>query len=87
MTHRFTRASLTRAGRPLSRPADLLTRRRRSSRAVHRGRVSYCPQRAWLANASLRDNILFGAPFDGSRYDAVLDACALRADLELLPGA
>ena len=34
-------------------------------------------------NASLRDNVL-GAAF-AARYAAVLDACALRADLEQLP--
>ena len=54
-------------------------------RAVIRGRISYCPQRAWLANATLRANVLFGTPFDSARYEAVLDACALRADIALLP--
>ncbi len=53
--------------------------------AAIRGKISYCPQRAWLANASLRENILFGSPFDSSRYEAVLDACALRSDIALLP--
>ncbi|KAG6858944.1 hypothetical protein C0991_001605, partial [Blastosporella zonata] len=38
----------------------------------------------WLRHQSIRDNILFGAPFDDARYDAVLDACALRPDLEVL---
>uniref|UniRef100_A0A7S2IV57 ATP-dependent transporter ycf16 n=1 Tax=Haptolina brevifila TaxID=156173 RepID=A0A7S2IV57_9EUKA len=58
---------------------------RLSGRAALSGKVSYCPQRAWLANAPLRDNIVFGAPFDSTRYEAVLDACALRDDLKLLP--
>ena len=30
--------------------------------------------------------VLFGAPLDGARYDATLDACALRADLLIVPG-
>jgi ABC-type multidrug transport system fused ATPase/permease subunit len=33
---------------------------RLAGRAAINGRVSYCPQRAWLANATLRDNITFG---------------------------
>ena len=53
--------------------------------AAIRGKISYCPQRSWLANASLRENILFGSKFESSRYEAVLDACALRADIALLP--
>lgn len=29
------------------------------------------------------DSILFGSPFEEQRYEAVLDACALRPDLAL----
>jgi hypothetical protein len=32
------------------------------------GSVGYCSQQAWIQNASLRDNILFGLPFDAARY-------------------
>ncbi|EOD27669.1 hypothetical protein EMIHUDRAFT_426930 [Emiliania huxleyi CCMP1516] len=49
------------------------------------GRISYCPQRAFVMNATLRDNILFGSPYEASRYRAVLQACALEPDLKLLP--
>nr|XP_006820966.1 PREDICTED: ATP-binding cassette sub-family C member 9-like [Saccoglossus kowalevskii] len=49
-------------------------------------RVSYAAQKAWLQNATLKDNILFGAPFDVTRYNSVLDACALRPDIDILPG-
>ncbi|PPQ81391.1 hypothetical protein CVT24_001829, partial [Panaeolus cyanescens] len=36
-----------------------------------------------LEHATIRDNIVFGspAPFDETRYQSVLDACALRQDL------
>ncbi|XP_036402430.1 canalicular multispecific organic anion transporter 1-like [Megalops cyprinoides] len=51
-----------------------------------KGSVAYVPQQAWIQNATLRDNILFGSPLEDSRYHRVLDACALRPDLELLPG-
>ena len=46
--------------------------------------MSYSAQTAWIQHASLRDNILFGSPFDPKRYDDVIDCCCLRPDLELL---
>lgn len=46
---------------------------------------AFCPQYAWIQNASVRDNITFGRPFDRARYDAVTAACALRADFAMLP--
>ncbi|PKY00275.1 P-loop containing nucleoside triphosphate hydrolase protein [Aspergillus campestris IBT 28561] len=45
---------------------------------------AYCPQYAWIQNATVRDNILFGNEYDEARYNAVVDACALRADLAML---
>ncbi|XP_067676213.1 multidrug resistance-associated protein 1-like [Haliotis asinina] len=50
------------------------------------GSIAYVPQQAWIQNDTLQQNILFGAPFDKERYSAVLEACALGPDLELLPG-
>ena len=35
---------------------------------------------------SLRDNVLFGKPYDKSMYWKVIDNCALKPDLELLGG-
>ncbi|TRY85000.1 hypothetical protein DNTS_016183, partial [Danionella cerebrum] len=51
-----------------------------------RGSVAYVPQQAWIQNASLRENILFGREFEEQKYRAVLEACALTPDLETLPG-
>ncbi|CAN0354496.1 unnamed protein product [Pylaiella littoralis] len=48
------------------------------------GSIAYASQRAWIQNATLRDNILFGCSFDAQRYDDVLEACALKSDLEIL---
>uniref|UniRef100_A0A674BMM9 ATP binding cassette subfamily C member 2 n=1 Tax=Salmo trutta TaxID=8032 RepID=A0A674BMM9_SALTR len=50
------------------------------------GSVAFVPQQAWIQNATLRDNILFGCPLEDSRFQATLEACALGPDLELLPG-
>lgn len=46
--------------------------------------VAYVSQTAWLQNASIKDNILFGLPYDESRYRETLSACALTKDLEIL---
>lgn len=46
--------------------------------------VAFCAQEAWLTNDTVRNNILFGQPFDDKRYKAVLDACSLQPDLKIL---
>ncbi|XP_055636687.1 multidrug resistance-associated protein 1-like isoform X2 [Toxorhynchites rutilus septentrionalis] len=50
------------------------------------GKIAFVPQQAWIQNATLRDNILFGKQFDERKYDKVLECCALKPDLEMLPG-
>lgn len=49
------------------------------------GDISYSSQSAWIQNASMRDNILFGKPMDTGRYQQVLTACALDPDVKMLP--
>ncbi|KAI9745397.1 MAG: hypothetical protein M1818_000931 [Claussenomyces sp. TS43310] len=46
--------------------------------------VAFVSQTPWLQNATIRDNILFGNPFDKERYEKVLTACALQPDLVAL---
>ncbi|KAI9375777.1 hypothetical protein BJX61DRAFT_539508 [Aspergillus egyptiacus] len=46
--------------------------------------VAYCAQEAWLVNDTIKENIVFASPFDQRRYDAVIKACALERDLEIL---
>lgn len=48
------------------------------------GSVAYVPQSAWIQSGTVRDNILFGKPMNDAVYKQVLDACALRQDLENL---
>ncbi|KAJ7771298.1 ABC protein [Mycena maculata] len=48
------------------------------------GRVAYCPQSAWIQNATLRDNVLFGLPYEEERYWRVLEDACLLPDLQLL---
>ena len=47
-------------------------------------RIAYCSQSAWIQNATLRENILFGQPFDEDRYWDCIKRAELVADLELL---
>ncbi|NXR26113.1 MRP3 protein, partial [Cinclus mexicanus] len=51
-----------------------------------KGSVAYVPQQAWIQNATLKDNILFGQALNEEKYQNALEACALKTDLEVLPG-
>ncbi|KAJ2682221.1 hypothetical protein IWW39_006082, partial [Coemansia spiralis] len=46
--------------------------------------VAYVAQEAWLRNATIRENILFGEQYDAGRYEEVLRVCALKPDLRIL---
>ena len=48
------------------------------------GRVSFSSQDPWVFSATLRENILFGLPYHGARYNAVIKACALDKVWKLL---
>ena len=52
---------------------------------VH-GDLAYVSQQAWIQNLTLRQNILFGKRFREQKYRRVIEACALKPDLEILPG-
>ena len=49
------------------------------------GRIAYCSQGAFIQNATLRDNILFGQPWDEERYWRVLEDACLIPDCIQLP--
>lgn len=50
------------------------------------GGVAYVPQQAWIQNATVKDNILFGKTLNLALYGKTLHSCALETDLEILPG-
>lgn len=49
------------------------------------GSVAYAAQQAWIVNATVKDNVSFGKPFDEERWKLCVDACCLASDLEILP--
>ncbi len=46
--------------------------------------VAFVAQIPWIENATIKENVLFGLPFDASRYEKVIEICALRKDLDML---
>ncbi|KAI9353043.1 P-loop containing nucleoside triphosphate hydrolase protein [Zopfochytrium polystomum] len=48
------------------------------------GTIAFSTQSAWLQNATVKDNILFGRPYDHRLYESVIYACSLTTDLKLL---
>jgi ABC-type multidrug transport system fused ATPase/permease subunit len=49
------------------------------------GRVAYVAQSAWVQSITLKENVLFGLPFDQARYEAAVAAACLGPDVALLP--
>ena len=49
------------------------------------GDVSYGSQESWLFSGSVRNNILFGLPYDKLRYQETVKHCALLTDFQQLP--
>ncbi|CAK4504851.1 unnamed protein product [Aphanomyces euteiches] len=56
-----------------------------SGRIFVDGRLAYFSQQSWIQNMTIRENILFGKPYDRVKYNRVIEACALTADLAQFP--
>ncbi|XP_066905610.1 multidrug resistance-associated protein 1 [Halyomorpha halys] len=54
-------------------------------RVIVKGSIAYVSQLSWIQNCSFQDNILFGTAWDKKKYNKVIEACALKQDLEMLP--
>ena len=48
-------------------------------------KLAYVPQIAWVFSGTIRENILFGLPYDEQMYKRVLRACALVKDMQEMP--
>uniref|UniRef100_A0A3B4TBB4 Multidrug resistance-associated protein 4 n=1 Tax=Seriola dumerili TaxID=41447 RepID=A0A3B4TBB4_SERDU len=51
-----------------------------------KGELTYTSQQPWILPGTIRSNILFGKELNPQKYDRVLRACALKRDMDLLPG-
>ncbi|XP_071953210.1 ATP-binding cassette sub-family C member 4-like [Antedon mediterranea] len=49
------------------------------------GRIAYSAQLPWIFSGTVKDNIIFGLPFDKQRFDHAIRVCALKKDLDILP--
>ncbi|KAF0697304.1 Aste57867_11998 [Aphanomyces stellatus] len=49
------------------------------------GSVAYFSQQAWIQNTTIRENILFGKPYDRTKYNKIVEACALTNDMSSFP--
>ncbi|RZF36743.1 hypothetical protein LSTR_LSTR005056 [Laodelphax striatellus] len=56
-----------------------------SGRVNTKGSLAYVPQQAWIQNATLQQNILFGQTLENNNYNRVIDNCALKQDFDMLP--
>ncbi|XP_006463829.1 hypothetical protein AGABI2DRAFT_187296 [Agaricus bisporus var. bisporus H97] len=45
--------------------------------------VAYAAQESWILNQTIKENILFGSPYEQTRYSKVLYQCGLERDLGL----
>ncbi|KAJ3389562.1 hypothetical protein HDU92_000983 [Lobulomyces angularis] len=48
------------------------------------GSLGYSPQQAWIQNTSLKQNILFGKPYNRHLYSLAVRNCSLDKDIALL---
>ena len=51
----------------------------------YQGKIAWVGQQPWIFSGTVRDNVLFGEPFDPNRYQKALEACGLINDLQRFP--
>jgi ATP-binding cassette subfamily C (CFTR/MRP) protein 4 len=44
--------------------------------------IAYAAQSPWILDGTVRENILMGKEFDSDEYESIIDACALRPDID-----
>ena len=47
------------------------------------GTVAYVPQKAWILNDTIKNNITFKHPFNSDKYNSVINICQLMPDFDL----
>ena len=49
------------------------------------GSIAYVPQKPWIINETLKENVLFESPYDEQRYKDALRYSSLESDIKILP--
>jgi ABC-type multidrug transport system fused ATPase/permease subunit len=49
------------------------------------GSIAYVAQQAWIQNATIRENILFGRDYNEHFYNKIINACSLVTDFDIMP--
>ena len=57
----------------------------KSGAIIFKGTVVYVPQIAWIFSGTIRENVLFGEQYEKTKYDRVIEACALTQDIQGFP--
>ncbi|KAI2616070.1 P-loop containing nucleoside triphosphate hydrolase protein [Hypoxylon sp. NC1633] len=47
------------------------------------GAIAFVAQIPWIENATVKENILFGLPYDAYRYNKTIEVCALTKDMDM----
>ena len=63
---------------------DILNDKSKSKKIFLNGTVAYVPQKPWIVNDTVRNNIIFHKAYDDIKYNTTVDICQLRPDFELL---
>ena len=51
----------------------------------YQGSVIYLPQTAWVFSGTIKENILFGQPYEESKNKRIINVCVLKEDFQRLP--
>ena len=65
---------------------EMIPQKAGGSKVSKNGNISYISQEAFMLNDTIKNNILFGQPYDEQKYQKTLKICQLAMDLEILPG-
>jgi len=58
----------------------------KNNKIIINGSIGYISQIPWLANTTIKNNILFYTSFNNEKYNKIIDLSCLRPDLEILDG-
>ena len=55
-----------------------------NKKIIINGSIAYVPQKTWVLNDTIRNNILFNKPYIEEKYKKIVEICQLEPDFELL---